>query len=155
MMKKLFTICILAAFAVMTASAQRQRNMRVRKNVPLDSIRLSDPAILADQQTKMYYMTGTGGMVWTSWVFDVYTQGVAYSESGTLDGPWTQQPEPITPPGYGHSMLFQRFDGQWVMSVHHHSKDARGRTVRIPHLFEVDLSGDQLKLIPNKIVHLQ
>lgn len=85
-----------------------------------------------------------GFRVWTSWVFDVYTQGVAYSESGTLDGPWTQQPEPITPPGYGHSMLFQRFDGQWMMSVHHHSKDARGRTVRIPHLFEVDLSGDKL-----------
>ena len=88
--------------------------------------------------------TGRLGMLWTSWVFDVYTQGVAYSESGTLDGPWTQEPEPITPPGYGHSMLFQRFDGQWMMSVHHHSNDARGRTVRTPHLFEVDLSGDKL-----------
>jgi hypothetical protein len=41
-------------------------NMRIRKNVPLDSIRLSDPAILADQKTKMYYMTGTGGMMWRS-----------------------------------------------------------------------------------------
>ena len=92
------------------------------------------------------FRTGTGrlGMLWTSWVFDVYTQGVAYSESGTLDGPWTQEPEPITPPGYGHSMLFQRFDGQWMMSVHYHQKDARGRTIRTPHLFEVDLSGDRL-----------
>ena len=62
------------------------------------------------------------------------------------DGPWTQEPQPITPPGYGHSMLFKRFDGQWVMSVHHHSKDDRGRTVRVPHLFEVDLSGDKLVL---------
>ena len=88
--------------------------------------------------------TGRLGMVWTSWVFDVYTQGVAYSESGTLDGPWTQEPDPITPPGFGHSMLFQRFDGQWMMSVHYHQKDARGRTVRTPHLFEVDLSGDKL-----------
>ena len=59
-------------------------------------------------------------------------------------------PEPITPPGFGHSMLFKRFDGQWMMSVHHHSKDVRGRTVRIPHFFEVDLSGDKLKvIIPN------
>lgn len=62
----------------------------------------------------------------------------------TLDGPWTQEAQPITPPGYGHSMLFKRFDGQWVMSVHHHSQDERGRTVRVPHLFEVDLSGDKL-----------
>ncbi len=88
--------------------------------------------------------TGRLGMLWTSWVYDVYTQGVAYSESGTLDGPWVQEPEPITPPTYGHSMLFQRFDGQWMMSVHSHNKDARGRTVRIPHFFEVDLSGDRL-----------
>ena len=90
--------------------------------------------------------TGRLGMVWTSWVYDVYTQGVAYSESGTLDGPWVQESEPITPPGYGHSMLFQRFDGQWMMSVHLHQKDARGRTVRTPHLFEVDLSGDKLTI---------
>ena len=95
------------------------------------------------------FRTGTGrlGMLWTSWVFSDYTQGVAYSESGTLDGPWTQEPEPITPPNYGHSMLFQRFDGQWMMSVHSHAKDARGRTVRIPHFFKVDLSGDKLKVI--------
>ena len=95
------------------------------------------------------FRTGTGrlGMLWTSWVYDIYTQGVAYSESGTLDGPWTQEPEPITPPGYGHSMLFQRFDGQWMMSVHYHQKDSQGRTIRTPHFFDVDLSGDKLVVI--------
>ena len=38
------------------------------------------------------FKTGTGrlGMIWTSWIYDVYTQGVAYSESGTLEGPWIQ-----------------------------------------------------------------
>ena len=92
------------------------------------------------------FLTGTGrlGMLWTSWVFGEYTQGVAYSESGTLDGPWIQEPNPITPPNFGHSMLFQRFDGQWMMSIHSHANDSKGRTVRIPHLFEVDLSGDKL-----------
>ena len=92
------------------------------------------------------FRTGTGrlGMLWTSWVFGDYTQGVAYSESGTLDGPWIQDPQPVTPPNFGHSMLFQRFDGQWMMSVHSHAKDDKGRTVRIPHFFEVDLSGDKL-----------
>lgn len=38
----------------------------VKKSVPLDSIRLSDPCILADVQTQMYYMTGTGGKLWKS-----------------------------------------------------------------------------------------
>lgn len=93
------------------------------------------------------FRTGTGrlGMIWTSWVFGDYTQGVAYSESGTLDGPWVQEKDPITPPNFGHGMLFQTFDGKWLMSVHSH-KDVNGRYVRIPHLFEVDLSGDKLVL---------
>lgn len=93
------------------------------------------------------FRTGTGrlGMIWTSWIEDIYTQGVAYSESGTLDGPWTQEPQPITPPNFGHGMLFRAFDGNWLMSVHSH-KNVNGRYIRVPHLFEVDLSGDQLKI---------
>ncbi|GAB4019689.1 glycoside hydrolase family 43 protein [Spirosoma koreense] len=91
------------------------------------------------------FRTGTGrlGMIWTSWIYDVYTQGVAYSKSGTLDGPWIQEQEPITPPNYGHGMLFQTLDGKWLLSVHSH-KSINTRTVRIPHLFEVDFSGDKL-----------
>ena len=90
------------------------------------------------------FRTGTGrlGMIWTSWIYNVYTQGVAYSQSGTLDGPWVQEPEPITPPNFGHGMLFQDLSGQWLMSVHSH-RDV-GHYVRIPHLFKVDLSGDKL-----------
>ena len=91
------------------------------------------------------FNTGTGrlGMIWTSWIYDVYTQGVAYSKSGTLDGPWIQEAEPITPPNYGHGMLFRTLNGKWLMSVHSHRK-SNGRTVRNPHLLEVDFSGDKL-----------
>ena len=87
--------------------------------------------------------TGRLGMIWTSWVYSTYTQGVAYSESGTLDGPWVQEEKPITPPDFGHGMLFKTLEGIWLMSVHSH-KDVNGRYVRIPHLFEVDLGGDRL-----------
>lgn len=76
-------------------------------------------------------------MIWTSWIYNVYTQGVAYSESGTLDGPWIQEKDPITPPNFGHGMLFQTLDGKWLMSVHSH-KDVNGRYIRTPRLFEVD-----------------
>ncbi|QMW06575.1 glycoside hydrolase family 43 protein [Spirosoma foliorum] len=91
------------------------------------------------------FKTGSGrlGMIWTSWIYDVYTQGVAYSKSGTLDGPWIQEANPITPPNYGHGMLFQTLDGKWLMSLHSHRK-SNGRTVRVPHLIEVDFSGDKL-----------
>lgn len=94
------------------------------------------------------FRTGTGrlGMLWTSWVDDVYTQGVAYSESGTLDGPWIQEPKPITPPNHGHGMLFKDLKGRWLMSVHSHRVDEKGRYIRVPHIFEVDLSGDKLQL---------
>ena len=37
-----------------------------RTDIPLDSIRLSDPCILADKATGMYYMTGTRGLLWRS-----------------------------------------------------------------------------------------
>jgi len=87
--------------------------------------------------------TGRLGMIWTSWVYDVYTQGVAYSESGTLDGPWVQEKDPVTPPNYGHGMLFRTLDGKLLMAIHSH-KNINGRYLRIPHLFEVDLSGDKL-----------
>ncbi len=94
------------------------------------------------------FRTGTGrlGMLWTSWVDDVYTQGVAYSESGTLDGPWIQEPKPITPPNHGHGMLFKDLKGRWLMSVHSHRVDEKGRYIRVPRIFEVDLSGDKLQL---------
>lgn len=91
------------------------------------------------------FTTGTGrlGMIWTSWIYDVYTQGVVYSTSGTLDGPWIQEKDPITPPNFGHGMLFRTFEGKLLMSLHSHRSE-NGRTIRIPKLFEVDLSGDKL-----------
>lgn len=89
--------------------------------------------------------TGKLGMIWTSWVLDVYTQGVAYSQSGTLNGPWIQEKEPITPPDFGHGMLFETFEGKLLMVLHSH-KNVKGRFVRIPHLFEVDNSGDKIIL---------
>ncbi|MFD2937919.1 glycoside hydrolase family 43 protein [Spirosoma flavum] len=91
------------------------------------------------------FRTGTGrlGMIWTSWIDDIYTQGVVYSKSGTLDGPWIQEKDPITPPNYGHGMLFCTLTGKWLMSVHSH-KTVNGRNIRIPHLFDVDFSGDKL-----------
>jgi beta-xylosidase len=87
--------------------------------------------------------TGRLGIIWTSWVYSDYTQGVAYSTSGTLDGPWIQEKDPITPPNYGHGMLFESLDGKLLMAIHSH-KSVNGRTIRIPHLFEADESGNKL-----------
>ncbi|RXG19139.1 glycosyl hydrolase family 43 [Leeuwenhoekiella aestuarii] len=90
--------------------------------------------------------TGKLGMIWTSWIYDEYVQGVAYSKSGTLDGPWIQEEEPITPRNFGHGMLFTSFDGKDLMAVHSHEV-VNGNYHRVPHLFEVDLSGDTLEVV--------
>lgn len=82
-------------------------------------------------------------MLWTSWVYDVYTQGVAYSQSGTLAGPWIQEKEPVTPPNFGHGMLFRTWEGKLLMVIHSH-KNVNGRVIRIPHLFEVNDAGDKI-----------
>lgn len=94
------------------------------------------------------FRTGTGrlGMIWTSWVFGDYTMGVAYSESGTLDGPWIQVEQPVTPPNYGHGMIFRDFQGRDILSAHSHS-EVNGRYVRRPNFWVVDLSGDELKIV--------
>lgn len=101
------------------------------------------PNRVTDGPYMFYTQTGRLGMIWTSWIYNVYTQGVVYSESGTLDGPWIHEPEPITPANYGHGMLFRAFDGKLLMSVHSH-KDINGHYHRVPCLFEVDDSGDKL-----------
>ncbi len=93
------------------------------------------------------FRTGTGrlGMIWTSWRFNEYTTGVAYSESGTLAGPWTQETEPVMPADFGHGMIFTGLDGRTILSLHSH-KDVNGRYIRRPTFWEVDLSGDRLRI---------
>ncbi len=92
------------------------------------------------------FRTGSGrlGMIWTSWVYNDYTQGVAYSQSGTLAGPWIQEEKPITPPNYGHGMIFTTFDGKRVLCCHSHRPSD---SLRIPAFFLVDDSGDKLKVL--------
>lgn len=93
--------------------------------------------------------TGRLGMLWTSWVLNKYTMGVAYSASGTLKGPWIQEPEPLTPPDYGHGMIFTDLNGRKILSAHSHS-EVNGRYLRRPVFWEIDLSGDKL-IIKNQI----
>jgi hypothetical protein len=42
-------------------------------------------------------------------------------------------------------MIFRTLDGKLLMSIHSH-KNIDGHTRRVPHLFEVDLSGDRLQV---------
>ena len=114
---------------------------------PWSKERTEDGKIIPNKVTDGPYLfrtqTGKLGMIWTSWIYSVYAQGVGYSQSGTLDGPWIQEKETVTPPDFGHGMLFRTFEGKLLMVIHSH-KSVNGRYVRIPHLFEIDDSGDKI-----------
>ena len=60
-MKNGWLTLLACLFFSLMINAQENRIREARENVPLDSIVLSDPFILADYKTNMYYMTGTGG----------------------------------------------------------------------------------------------
>jgi len=106
------------------------------------------PNVVTDGPWLFRTQTGRLGMLWTSWVGKVYTMGVAYSKSGTLDGPWVQEPKPITPPNYGHGMMFHDWRGRLLLVAHSHD-DSSGHYVRIPHFFLMDDESDQLKVLAN------
>lgn len=86
--------------------------------------------------------TGKLGMLWASWGAHRYLQGVAYSESGTIDGPWIQDEKPLKDDNSGHGMMFTTFEGKRLLVIHH----SEGDGPRKPQLYEIDDSGDKLIL---------
>ena len=65
------------------------------------------------------------------------------TQSGLYLPSYIQEKEPVTPPDYGHGMLFHTLQGKLLMAVHSH-KNINGRFHRTPHFFEADLSTDKL-----------
>jgi hypothetical protein len=91
--------------------------------------------------------TGKLGMLWSSWGDTRYAQGVAYSASGKLEGPWIHEEKPLNPDNMGHGMLFRTFDGKLLMLLHYQCLDPKNPGPRKPVLFNVDDSGDKLKVL--------
>ena len=103
---------------------------------------LKMPGWVTDGPQLFRTQTGRLGMLWSTWGEERYLQAVCYSESGTIDGPWVQEPEPFLSNNSGHGMLFRDFDGKLLYVVHH----AEGDGPRKPQLWNVDDSGDRLVL---------
>ncbi len=67
MKKRIKLLAVTLVLMCTAATAQnRPATSRVRTDIPLNQIQLSDPFVLADEGTKTYYMTGTGGQMWKS-----------------------------------------------------------------------------------------
>jgi len=100
------------------------------------------PGWVTDGPQLFRTQTGKLGMLWSTWGEERYLQGICYSESGTIAGPWVQEPEPFLANNSGHGMLFRTFQGELRYIVHH----AEGNGPRKPQLWNVDDSGDRLVL---------
>ncbi len=100
------------------------------------------PGWVTDGPQMFRTKTGKLGMLWSSWGEHRYAQGVAYSTSGSIKGPWVQEKEALKGDNSGHGMLFRTFEGKLLFIIHH----AEATGPRKPQLWDVDDSGDKLVL---------
>ena len=100
------------------------------------------PGRVTDGPQMFRTKTGKLGMLWSSWGEHRYAQGIAYSVSGKLKGPWVQEQEAFKGDNSGHGMLFTTFEGKRLFIIHH----SEGNGPRKPQIYEVDDSGDKLIL---------
>jgi hypothetical protein len=100
------------------------------------------PGWVTDGPQMFRTKTGKLGMLWSSWGEHRYAQGIAYSTSGSIKGPWVQEKEAFKGDNSGHGMLFTTFEGKLLFVIHH----AEETGSRKPQLYEVDNSGDKLIL---------
>lgn len=61
---------------------------------------------------------GELGMLWASFINNVYAQGVSRSRTGTIQGPWEHDSEAIYQNNGGHGMIFQTFEGDFKLTLH-------------------------------------
>lgn len=105
---------------------------------------LKMPGWVTDGPQMFRTKTGKLGMLWSTWGAHRYLQGLAYSESGSIKGPWIQAAEPLKDDNSGHGMIFTTFEGKRLLIIHH----AEDKGFRKPQLYEIDDSGDKLILGP-------
>jgi hypothetical protein len=91
------------------------------------------------------YRTRTGRllMIWSSFGAGGYTTGLAVSQSGSVRGPWVQTPAPLFAGDGGHGMLFTRFDGTLMLTLHQPNKSPEERA----RLFKIEDVGDRVRLM--------
>lgn len=84
------------------------------------------------------------GLLFTTYVGDERRVGVAYSETGTLNGPWLVEDKPLIEENVGGAMLFNDYDGTLVMVV---TADTVINSVArsVPRLIKCDSQFDKLQ----------
>lgn len=92
-----------------------------------------DPEARVTDGPFMYTMNnGTLLMLWSSFSGSGYAMGSAYSETGSILGPWKQNPQPIIDTDGGHGMAFKDFKGNTYITYHSPNKTPDERFFYVP-----------------------
>ena len=84
---------------------------------------------------------GTLRMIWSNLIGEDYSVIQCRSQSGRLAGPWVDQ-KVLYPKDGGHGMLFRRFDGQLMLTLHQPNVSPKERM----RLYPVELTEDGISL---------
>ncbi|WP_166866894.1 glycoside hydrolase family 43 protein [Salinibacterium sp. ZJ70] len=71
-------------------------------------------------------------MLWSSFGDSGYAMGIARSSSGTIAGPWTQEPTPLWAADGGHGMIFRTLAGELMLTLHQPNDTPNERAVFSP-----------------------
>jgi hypothetical protein len=96
---------------------------------PVHMFYANEPSWTNDRVTDGAYMFKTDdklGMIWSNYTKNGYAVGVAYSDSGLVEGPWSHQDTLLYSRALrkdfiydgGHGMIFTDHDGQMYLSIH-------------------------------------
>ena len=69
-------------------------------------------------------------MIWSTFTQKGYTQAVAYSDNGEIDGNWKHE-KPLFDDNGGHGMIFDDFDGNKYLILHSPNENPLERPVLI------------------------
>ncbi|MEH7545882.1 MULTISPECIES: glycoside hydrolase family 43 protein [Bacillaceae] len=77
------------------------------------------------------YRTQNNGllMLWSSRSARGYAVGIARSLTGTIDGPWIHEEQPLMDEDGGHGMLFKTFKNELMLTIHAPNQTPKERPV--------------------------
>jgi hypothetical protein len=91
---------------------------------------------------------GRMGIMFTSRIGEEKAIGVAYSETGHLDGPWVMEPAPLMNCNVGNANMFHDYDGTLVLVAHKDTVIA-GVERTVLQLFKMDSQFEKLQVKGN------
>ncbi len=74
---------------------------------------------------------GSLALLWSSFGEHGYVEAVAHSDNGDVTGKWIQKETPVYSENGGHGMLFRKFDGTLMLTLHYPNENYKEHPVFI------------------------